>query len=104
MKTLTFQDTMTLARMMAAGIRKHGEEISSLGIAEKDAEFLETMNSSLKEIDTRQEQLKADLKACTEQLSKTQSELTTELSRLKKLVKIAIPQSQWNDFGITDKR
>ena len=58
---------------------------------------METLNSE-------QEKLKADLKTKTQELSKTITEIESKVSFIKKLIKIDIPQTQWKEFGIEDKR
>ena len=58
---------------------------------------METLNSE-------QEKLKADLKTKTQELSKTIIEIESKVSFIKKLIKIDIPQTQWKEFGIEDKR
>jgi len=51
-----------------------------------------------------QEKLKADLKSKTESLNALLDSLAGKYSEARKLVKLEIPQSQWKEFGINDKR
>ena len=51
-----------------------------------------------------QEVIKASLKTKTEFLESRLKELNTLVSEARKLVKIAIPQAKWKEFGIDDKR
>ena len=51
-----------------------------------------------------QEKLKADLKSKTAELEAKMKEIDVKMSEAKKIVKMDIPQSQWKEFGIVDKR
>ena len=53
---------------------------------------------------TKQEKLKADLKSKTAELEAKMKEIDAKMSEAKKIVKMDIPQSQWKEFGIYDKR
>jgi hypothetical protein len=55
-------------------------------------------------INDEQEKLKADLKSKTDALNAKMEELTQKYSEAKKVVKLEFPQTQWMEFGISDKR
>ena len=51
-----------------------------------------------------QEALKSRLKEKTTALDANMAELQQKVSEAKKVVKLAIPQASWKEFGITDSK
>lgn len=70
----------------------------------EDITKLEELRKKMETLNSEQEKLKADLKTKTQELSKTITEIESKVSFIKKLIKIDIPQTQWKEFGIEDKR
>ena len=104
MATTSFSQRITDARLMSAGIRAHSEELKSISLGEDMAAKIDAAAQDMQKLDTEQERLKSELKAMTEKLNARSSELISYLRDSKKRVKIAIPQTNWKEFGITDKR
>lgn len=100
----TFAQRLSDARLMAAGIRSHAEELKSVSIGEERAVEIDTLLAKLQELDTRQEKLKAELKNCTSELTEQDKQLNDIMQDSKKRVKITIHQSLWQEFGIGDKK
>lgn len=48
--------------------------------------------------------MKAALKLKTEEVSKYRENLNNYMKEIKRVVKLAIPQAQWIEFGIADKQ
>ncbi|MDO4880397.1 MAG: membrane-binding protein [Capnocytophaga sp.] len=91
------------SQIMIDGLKGRGE-ILPLGIKSEDIQKLEELRKKMETLNSEQEKLKADLKTKTEELGKVISELESKISFIKKLIKITIPQTQWREFGIEDKR
>lgn len=100
----SFAQRVSEGRLMAAGIRAHAEELKGVSLGEEQAADIEAMVAALQEIDTRQEKLKADLKTCTADLSAKGKALSDAIADAKKRVKLAIPSSGWQEFGISAKK
>ncbi len=65
---------------------------------------MESIRAEAKKLNDEQEKLKADLKSKTDALNAKMEELTQKYSEAKKVVKLEFPQTQWMEFGISDKR
>jgi flagellar capping protein FliD len=65
---------------------------------------MESIRTEAKKLNDEQEKLKADLKSKTDALNTKMEELTKKYSEAKKVVKLEFPQTQWMEFGISDKR
>ncbi len=100
----TFAQRLSDARLMVAGIRSHKDELAGVSLGEEQAAAMETQLNRIRELDTQQEKLKAELKTCTAELDKLSKELDDTLKDSKKRVKLTIPQSLWQEFGMSDKK
>lgn len=92
------------AEMMLVGLKANTTEVEKRGA---DAAFITRLEEELKTLKTQnaeQEKLKADLKTKTGQVNASESKVSKTMSEAKKVVKLAIPQSQWKEFGINDKK
>ena len=88
---------------MIDGLKGRNDKLP-LGVKAEDITKLEELRKKMETLNSEQEKLKADLKTKTQELSKTISEIESKVSFIKKLIKIDIPQTQWKEFGIEDKR
>lgn len=100
----SFAQKLSNARLMAAGIRAHLDELKGVSVGEARAAEIEAVVASLGEIDTRQEKLKAELKSCTVELSAQTKKLDETMLDTKRRVKLSIQQAGWQEFGIADKK
>lgn len=100
----TFAQKLSDARLMSAGIRSHAEELKSVSLGEERATEIDSILATLQELDTKQEKLKAELKSCTAEISEKEKSLDSAIQDSKKRIKITIPQPQWREFGIGDKK
>ncbi len=89
---------------MAAGIRAHLGDLKAVSVGEEHAAEIEAAVVALGELDNKQEKLKADLKTCTAELDAKSKALISAMGDAKKRIKLTIPQSGWQEFGISDKR
>lgn len=102
--TKSYAETISQAQVMATGLNNQSAEVAKRGI---DADFIKKLEKTRTDainLNDEQERLKAELKSKTETLDTKMKELGAMLSEAKKIVKIAIPQSGWREFGIEDKR
>jgi len=100
----SFAEKINDSKVMLTGLQANTEAVGKRGI---DAEFitnLQTVISSNETLNGEQEALKASLKAKTTELSAKTKELKSLMSEAKKVVKLAIDQAGWLEFGISDKR
>lgn len=100
----SFAEVIMQAQLMTTGLKNQSEAVAKRGI---DADFISAMEKKREEaiaLNEEQERLKAELKTKTDQLNNKLEELLSDLSESRKLVKIAIPQVGWKEFGIEDKR
>lgn len=95
---------LTDARLMVEGLTSHADAVAKVGIETSRATDIKTLSDALAALDSEQESLKAQLKSKTAELEKKQKALKEVMAETKKLVKIAVPQTDWVAFGITDKK
>ena len=100
----SFAQKLSDARLMVAGIRAHKEELAGVSLGEEQAAAMEAKLNTMMDLDTKQEKLKAELKTLTVELEKQTKELDDALKDSKKRIKLTIPQSLWQEFGISDKK
>ena len=91
-------------RLMAEGLKKRADVVAKVGIDEAKTAELESLAQKLAALDNEQEELKALLKTKTAELSDAQKKLRDMLGETRKLVKVAVAQSDWLTFGIGDKK
>lgn len=89
---------------MASAINTHLVSLSGVGITVDDATAMTTFANELDALNAEQEQLKAQLKAKTEELNVKMVEAKAKRSDLSKRIKLTVPQQEWVAFGITAKR
>ncbi len=92
------------AELMLAGLKANASEVEKRGI---DAEFISAMEKEINELKTNnveQEKIKSALKSKTEELNTSVHKVSKRHSEAKKVVKLALPQAQWKQFGMDDKR
>ena len=98
-----FSTHLAESSVMIDGLKGRNDNLP-LGIKAEDLTKLEELRKKMETLNSEQEKLKADLKTKTEELNKAVSEVENKVTFLKKLIKIDIPQTQWREFGIEDKR
>ena len=101
MKTPTFSQSLSDARLMADAIGVHSEELLKVGLPEGTVEKLSSLVSQMNALDTKQEKLKAEQKECTAELNAKMKELNNVMADCKKRVKLAIKSELWKEFGIS---
>ena len=95
----TFAEIVNKSRLMIAGLRNNAAEVNRRGI---DASFITEYENELQEL----EKLDAEqeLKMKTEAALTKRKQVESKLSEAKKVVKLSLPQAQWVEFGMEDKR
>lgn len=99
----TYSTNLVESQVMIDGLKGRNDKLP-LGVKAEDITKLEEFRKKMETLNSEQEKLKADLKTKTQELSKTITEIESKVSFIKKLIKIDIPQTQWKEFGIEDKR
>ncbi|MDY6026019.1 hypothetical protein [Bergeyella zoohelcum] len=100
----SYAETISQAQVMATGLTNQATEVAKRGIDSDFIQKLERTRTEAIDLNDEQERLKAELKTKTEELDGKMKVLTAMLSEAKKIVKIAMPQAGWREFGIEDKR
>lgn len=103
-KKQSFADLMSESQALVNGLKNNLSEVEKRGV---DADFvskLEKMREKVIALNNEQDKLKADLKEKTAEIQKELDAMVAALSEGRKVVKIAIPQVRWVEFGIADKR
>lgn len=103
MATKNYSESMTQTRVLVDGLKNHKDNLPP-GIDETTIATIEELKSKVEILNSEQEKLKANLKTKTEELEKSLKLLQEQYSNAKKRIKLDIPQSQWVEFGIYDKR
>ncbi len=99
-----YAEVISQAQVMATGLKNNQAEIAKRGIGADFVTELEQIRIEAIALNDEQERLKAELKLKTEALNAKMDIIHTKLSEARKVVKLSIPQSQWLEFGIGDKR
>ncbi len=100
----SFSQTLSDARLLAAGIRKNETLLDKRSINAKRAQEIETLTKEVEMLDNEQESLKARLKNTTEELRNKTAKLKSTMSTDIRIIKADIPQSLWKEFGIQAKK
>ncbi|MCA9960809.1 MAG: hypothetical protein R3E31_18070 [Chloroflexota bacterium] len=100
----TFSQSVSDFRAMASGITTRLASLTAIGISVDDATAMKTYADQLDAINGQQEDLKAQLKAKTEELNTLMKEAKAKNSDLTKRIKIVVSQEEWVAFGIKAKR
>ncbi len=101
---VAFAKRINLTKLMVSGLTSQSAQMSKYGIDTEFVNNLTTMCSELETLNNEQERLKADLKTKTALINDKVKTIDTDYTRAKKLVKIAMPQTQWTEFGVNDKK
>ena len=100
----SFAEVISQAQVMATGLKNNATEVAKRGIDSDFVSAMENARAQAIKLNDEQEKLKAELKSKTDELNKTLETLSAQLSESKKVVKLAIAQTGWREFGIEDKR
>lgn len=92
------------AQVMESGLKNNQEQAARRGLDVAFTTLLETNRKAAATLNDEQEKLKADLKMKTAELEAKLSELDKQMREARKIVKLDFTQTQWKEFGITDKR
>lgn len=100
----SFADQVSNAEVMLNGLRNNIETLSKRGINQEFIDQMTQLHQSVITTNNEQENLKATLKVKTDELNRSMTELLRLYAESRKLVKMELPQVQWVEFGISDKR
>lgn len=104
MPSKTFSNRISDAQVMCTGMANNETEAAKRGWSSEQNDKLGTTRTEAINLNDEQERLKAALKTATAALDAKMAELGTQMKEAKKVVKLGFPQSQWKEFGVTDKR
>lgn len=100
----SFADIIAQTQIMTTGLKNKSAEVAKRGIDEAFIQSMEEASALAVSLNNEQERLKSELKTKTEAFNKAVEALNAQLRESKKVVKLAIPQTGWREFGIEDKR
>lgn len=104
MPTKPFSERINDAQVMCTGMINNEAEAAKRGWTSEQNTQLGTIRIEAIALNDEQERLKAALKTATAALDAKMAELGTLMTEAKKVVKLGFPQTQWKEFGVTDKR
>lgn len=99
----TYDKQIADTKVMVDGLTGRGSELPTGITAEMVAEIDKILKATIA-LNSQQEKLKADLKAKTAEYDANLKLLNDKAATAKKYIKIAIPQENWKEFGIEDKK
>ena len=99
-----YAEQISDAQVMESGLKNNQEQAARRGLDVAFTTLLETNRKAAATLNDEQEKLKADLKMKTAELEAKLSELDKQMHKARKIVKLDFTQTQWKEFGITDKR
>ena len=100
----SFADIVAQADTMATALKANMPQVERRGIDPAFIDGFIDARRKLVEANIEQEKMKAALKLKTEEVSKHRESLNNYMKEIKRVVKLAIPQAQWVEFGIADKQ
>ncbi|MCP4218555.1 MAG: hypothetical protein GY765_28230 [bacterium] len=103
-KSQAFENIVGQAELMANAMPAKLDVLAAKGGDEAFIASLKTLCSETRALNKEQERLKAANKICTDALKKKVEEMKTFVRDGRNYVKMAIPQKQWVEFGITATR
>ncbi|ATA89884.1 hypothetical protein [Capnocytophaga stomatis] len=101
---VSYAELVAKAQVMVAGLKNNPQEVQKRGI---DSEFTTLLEKQCEEaiaLNNEQERLKAELKAKTEEFVQKLSAIHEQMREANAVVKLAIPQAKWREFGIETSR
>ena len=104
MASKSFAERINDSKLMLAGLQQNPDRLAKRGL---DADFVsryETALSQAQTLDAEQERLKAELSTKTNVLKQCMADLNKLYAEARKIVKIEMEVTSWQEFGIHDKR
>lgn len=99
----SYPESISQARVMIDGLTTNAAALPA-GISEEFVANLKANRDNAVRLNSEQEKLKADLKSKTSELDAELAAMNKLYAEAKKRVKLDIPQEQWKEYGIADKR
>lgn len=99
----SYSESISQAKVMIDGLTGNLANLPK-GMDEAFVNSLTDSRTQVVALNSEQEKLKADLKTKTAELDTEIANMMKLYSEAKKRVKMDIPQEQWKEFGISDKR
>jgi hypothetical protein len=103
-KSQSYAKQVSDAQVMATGLKSNIGKLQKRGTSEEFIASLDGWLNSTIARNSEQEKLKADLKSATAALHNSQQQLDLIMKEATTVVKLETPQTQWKEYGITDKR
>jgi hypothetical protein len=99
-----FAQKMNETYLMEVGMKNNAEVVAKRGWESTKTERLTSSRTKLERLNAEQEKLKADLKLKTAEMKMEMDERDALMKEARSIAKLAFPQEQWKELGITDKR
>lgn len=100
----TLSQTVSDFRTLASGITTRLAALAGIGIGAEDAAAMAAFADELDRLTAQQKDLKAQLKAKTEEINMKLKEAKVKNTDLTQRIKIAVPQEEWVAFGMRARR
>jgi hypothetical protein len=103
-KSKPYAKQISNAQVMSTALKSNMDTLQKRGMSEEFIATLVALIDGAIAQNGEQEKLKADLKSSTAGLQTFLQQIDLMMKEAIKVVKLATPQTQWKEFGITDKR
>ena len=105
MSKTSYAEKINNAQLMQTGMLNNETEVAKRGWSvDKTRQELGGTREAVVALNDEQERLKAELKTKTAELDAKMAQLDALMNEAKKVVKLGFPQTQWKEFGVTDRR
>ena len=104
LKAKSYSEQINNALVMSGGLKNNLEHLATRGMSRQFIHDLDVMRNRITKKDGEQEKLKAELKLATAELNEMLKDLNSLMKEAIKVVKLGMPQEQWKEFSIQDKR
>lgn len=99
-----YSEQIEKTQTLLTGLKNNLGRLKNKGLDENFLCNLKTNNGSLSTYNGEYDKLKADFKAKSIQTNNKLEDVKKQVKEAKKIVKRNFEQSEWKDFGISDKR
>lgn len=100
----TFAQNINDAQLMVTALNANLESLKKRGMTKEFIDELESSINAVSAKNSEQERLKGELRTATAAVDSLMEQLHTKMKEAVKVVKLDVPQPQWKEYGIADKR
>jgi hypothetical protein len=99
-----YSDQVAKTQLLLTGLKKNVELLKNKGINNEFISRLEADNRLAATYNDENDKLKADVRTKTRQANAKLNEVKRQVQEAKKVIKRDFEKTQWQDFGLQDKK